>query len=76
MQKQIPDHAPIIAADHFCDTCGQLMKRTIQLSRRGIEGVLYECYNRKTGCSYKIEEKVYSTATPQPSRPPVEELVK
>lgn len=72
MQKSIPDHAPIIAADHFCDTCGEQMKRTILKSRRGVEGVVYECYNRKTGCSYKIETKVYSTASPQPSRPPEE----
>jgi predicted RNA-binding Zn-ribbon protein involved in translation (DUF1610 family) len=69
LQKSLPDHAPIIAADFVCDTCGKTMTKTIRKSRRGVEGIVYECYNKDTGCSYQVETKVYCTSSPQASRP-------
>ena len=49
------------------------MTRTILKSRRGVEGIRFGCYNKDTGCSYFVEEKVYSTASPQSHRPQEEQ---
>jgi hypothetical protein len=76
MQKTVPDFSPLMAGDHICCTCGEVMKREVMKSRRGVESIRFTCFNKETGCSYKIEERVHSLASPESVRPPVEEQKK
>jgi hypothetical protein len=62
--KQLPDHAPLIAADLICYTCGEKMSMEVSMSRQGVSHITYTCKNKDTGCSYKVESLIYSGLQP------------
>ena len=69
MQKTVPDHSPLIAANVACHTCGSILKPQIIKSRRGVECIRYECHNKETGCSYRTEVNTMLTAECTAVRP-------
>ena len=62
MQKTVPDHSPLIAANLICQTCGKPMKMEIIKSRRGVEELKYACFNPESGCSYEVRVNNMVTA--------------
>lgn len=51
----MPDHAPLLAGNVVCFTCGTILKPYVVMGRRGVDHIEYECKNPSTGCSYKVE---------------------
>jgi len=70
MQRSIADHAPLLAGDVVCHTCGNILKpQVIQGARGGVQCVRYECRNKEHGCSYATETNVYLASELFPVRP-------
>ena len=63
MQKT-PEHAPLVAGDLVCNTCGLVMERKIVMGRKEVVHIEYICQNADKGCNYKVERKVYSGLQP------------
>ena len=55
VKRSIPEHSPIDGGDKICAGCGEVMKRTVKMGRRGVEFIRYECINEERGCSYFFE---------------------
>ena len=69
MQRTVAEHAPLLAGNVVCHTCGSLLKPQIIKSRRGVECIRYECHNAETGCSYRTEVNTYLSSELVPIRP-------
>lgn len=70
MQKTMPDLSPLLAPTLCCHTCGTILQPKPILSRRGVEGIRYECHNAKTGCSYGLTVTTYVASELTPIRAP------
>lgn len=69
MQKSLPDHAPLIANQVVCQTCGNFLKPQIIKGRGGVQCIRYTCQNKEHGCSYTTENNVYLSSECVPVRP-------
>lgn len=69
MQRTVPEHAPLIASEVVCHTCGSFLKPKVVMGRSGVNTLVYECFNKKTGCSYKIETNAYLSSEVVAVRP-------
>jgi lysyl-tRNA synthetase class I len=71
---ELPAHSPLTAADLICNTCGKVMKRTVVMNRTEVDHIDYTCQNEATGCSYKVEAKLFCSL--QTIRIPSPEVLK
>jgi len=70
MQKSMPDHAPLVAGDVVCHTCGSTLKpQIVKGGRGGVQCVRYECHNKEYGCSYRVEATAFLASEVVPVRP-------
>lgn len=59
-----PEHAPLVAGDMVCNTCGLVMERKVVMGRREVDHIEYACQNADKGCNYKVERKEYCNLQP------------
>lgn len=69
MQRNKPEHPPLIAGLVACHTCGNLLKPKPILGRNGVQTIRYECHNKETMCSYRVDHLAYLTSEPEIVRP-------
>lgn len=74
MQRSVPEHAPLLAPNCVCHTCGSIMKPEVIKGRGGVTTIKYSCYNKETGCSYYTETNQYLSSEVFPSRPKVSQV--
>ena len=61
-KRSIPEQSPIDGGTVICAGCGNEMKRTVKMGRRGVEALRFECVNEEFGCSYFFETRTYVQA--------------
>ena len=59
LKRPIPEQSPLEAGDIMCGACGTILKAKAKLGLRWVDSVVYECRNEETGCSWRLERKVY-----------------
>jgi hypothetical protein len=69
MQRSVPEHAPLLAGNVVCHTCGSILKPEVVKGRSGVSAIRYSCYNKDSGCSYFTETNQYLSSEVLPSRP-------
>lgn len=58
-RRSIPEQSPLEGGTVVCGGCGEAMKMTVKMGRRGVETLRYECFNEERGCSYGFDRKVF-----------------
>ena len=72
MQRTVPEHAPLVAGNVMCHTCGSILKPIPVKGRNGVNAIRYECRNKDTGCSYMVESTAYLASEVVPILPAAE----
>jgi len=67
----LPNLNPIVAPDAYCETCGKLLEKTVDLGPgKRVSGIWYSCTNSEKGCDYRVysDARLTGQTTPNPKK--------